>query len=321
MMILQDLNRLNLSTFLSNQRISNTLAFKRFDKFVNILCIFLKILIFLFLFKTINSKSSNNINSNKKEKERDKDSELLYSNKNKYPVDLKIPFKSLFQKKNSVKCFEEIVEIYKKDFTLSNNNNVINNIDNGNKSKKQNTFNPYFNIILSEKSFGKIFKNFNKKLNKLEFHEQKNFTGIRWINYNETYHYEIRKKSLTYLDNIYEYFEKTYSKCNKNLPEIIIESYLFFNNKIKELKKIFSKFYLFKGIKKFMKCYEKYEFEFTKEFFLENLRTGNFSSKNFIEKLNKIYLSIRDLINSLNVKEFAFYLHLVILELRGIPGF
>jgi len=306
-MLIHDLSRLNISTILSNPGISNTVAFKRFDKLINSFCIIAKILIFLFLFKTINSKATN---SNKKE------ADLSKLIKNKYPDDLEIPFKHLFAKKNSIKCFEEIAEIYKKDFIPINNNN--------NKNKKQNNnnnFNPYSNINLNEKSFGKIFKNFNKKLNKLEFHEQKNYTGIRWINYNDTRNYELKKKSLTYLDNIYEYFEKTYSKCNKNLPEIIVESYLFFNNKIKELKKIFSKFHLFKGIKKFMKCYEKYEFGFTKEFFLENLRTGSFSSKNFIEKLNKIYLSVKDLIKSTNVKEFAVSLKLVIFELRGIPGF
>lgn len=303
MMLIQDLSRFDLSTILSNSRISDTKSFKRFDKFVSYLCIFSKILIFSLLFKIINTKSSN---SNRKDAP-----DLSKMTKNKFPDDLEIPFRHLFTKKNSIKCFDEISEIYKKDFPPNNNN--------GNK-KKQN-FNPYSIINLNEKSFGKIFKNFNKKLNKLEFHEHKNFTGIRWINYNDTKNYELKKKSLTYLDNIYEYFEKTYSKCNKNLPEIIVESYLFFNNKIKELKKTFSKFYLFKGVKKFMKCYEKFDNGFTKEFFLENLRTGNFSSKNFIEKLHKIYLSVKDLIKSSNVKEFATSLKLVIFEFKGIPGF
>lgn len=310
---------LNLIQFLSNpnQNISPaSKGFKKLNNLISFFCIFSKILIFLFLFKTITAKSSN---ANKKE------AEMSKIMKNRYPDDLEFPFRNLFHKKNSIKCFDEIGEIYKRDFSRNNTN--TNSNSNGKKSmnkkssKEINSFNPYSNINLNEKSFSKIFKNFKQKLNKLEFHEHKNFTGIRWVNYNDTKNYEIKKKSLTYLDNIYEYFEKTYSKCNRNLPEIIVESYLFFNNKIKELKKIFGKFYLFKGIKKFMKCYEKYEPRFTREFFMENLRTGNFSSKNFIEKLNKIFLSVKDLIRSQNVREFSNTLKLVIFELRGIPGF
>ena len=105
-----------------------------------------------------------------------------------------------------------------------------------------------------------------------------------------------------------------------NLPEIIVDSYQYFYSKINELKKFFSKFYLFKAIGKFNRCVaakEKYD---VKLIFAESLKSGKITIKTLLENLKDIYSVSLGIVTAEHIAEFVKALKKLLMIVKGIPG-
>jgi hypothetical protein len=159
----------------------------------------------------------------------------------------------------------------------------------------------------------------SKKLNKYNFYETKNFTGIRWIN-PKSFPGEMKKLLENHFNQIVNYFENKYFNCRSSVPEFILENYNFVFNKLNEVKRIFSKFYIFKGIKKFFRCMMKYNNTFNPHHFGENLLTGKITIKKLLTNLKNIILAIMEIIKGAHIDTYAKNLKKIILSLKGLPG-
>lgn len=292
-----------------------------------------KLLIILAIFNLINKAESSPKQKEKKASGRDS---LKYLSQTKnYPDELEEISKIL--SKQSKECFSEIAQIYAKDFSP-------------NEGKS-----PYLNrknAALAEKYFEKINNQIWKKLNKISFLESKNFTGVRWIEFKSSNNTELKRMMDSHLGYLSDFLQKNFlknsaskkekentsAKAKKtnggnnnnaksnaavvymNLPEIIVDSYQYFYSKINELKKFFSKYYIFKAIGKFNSCVatkEKYD---VKVMFAENLKSGHITIKTLLENLKDIYSLTLELIKAEHIAEFVKALKKLVLILKGIPG-
>lgn len=256
-----------------------------------------------------------NINSKQKDKKihtKPKDS-LKYLISKNHPDELQEISKIIVDKKTK-DCFSEILQIFQKDFGGSK-------------------INPYTlkNLKLTEKYFNKTNTQILKKLNKINFYENKNFTGVRWLEIKQNNRSEIKHMINNHLTFLSDYIEKTYTKCPDskhkknyfnngmpNLPEIIVDNYQFFYNKITEIKKYFSKFYFFKGINKFNTCVLKKEENPNN--FVNDLKSGKITVTSLLVDLNIIFEYILEIIKSNSMHSFAKVLTNMIMITKGIPG-
>jgi len=232
-----------------------------------------------FLFKSIVSK-----NSDKKVKS--------------LPDDLDNAFRNLVDMK-SKDCVNEIALIVKKDY-------------------KESFLNPYKVLANQEKYLNKTLTQISKKLTKYNFLEQKNFTGIRWIN-PKSFSGEIKRLVELNFIHIIEYFEKNYYNCKNTVTEFILENFQYFFSKINEIKKIFQKFYLFKGIKKFVDCMAITNNSFQSIHFRESLQNGKITIKKMLSNLKNIISAILDIIKASNMEIFSKSLKKIILSVKSFP--
>jgi hypothetical protein len=260
----------------------------------------LKLVLLIFLFQIINSKSS-------ERKARDSQSQLNNNNKNstqtlkKLPDDIEAVFRHVVDNK-SRECMNEILFIYKKDY------------------KEINTVKANRTLLNQEKFLNRTFVQISKKLNKYNFYEAKNFTGIRWVD-PKSYPGEMKKLLENYFQHVASYFEKKYFNCQNSVPEFIIENYNLFFAKINEIKKIFSKFHLFKGIKKFFRCMMKHHSSYDPKHFGDNLLSGKITIKKLLISLKNIINALLEIFKGMHVDNFAKNLRRIILNLKGMPIF
>ena len=212
-----------------------------------------------------------------------------------YPSDISSIIRNIIDKEE---CLKEIENIFKKDF-------------------KSNFTNPYRINTNQEKMLNRTLIQIDKKINKYNIYITKNFTGIRWINSKNV---EIRKMLNNYFTHIIEYFEKNFLSCKNTLPEFVLESYQFFFSKLSEVKKIFQKFYFFKGIKKFNKCLARYYPTFSEDKFGYNIMNGIMTVKEIMTILREFVYGIIMLSKSDRIKDIGNAMKMIILSLRGIPG-
>jgi hypothetical protein len=309
-------NKPSLPTLSSNKNIS-----------FNLTSYITKLLIIIALLNLI-SKTEQNSSKPKEKKASAKDSLKYLSQQTKnYPDELEEISKILSKK--SKECFGEITQIYSKDFST-------------NEGKS-----PYLhkrNKALSEKYFEKVNSQIWKKLNKISFLESKNFTGVRWIEFKSSNNTELKRMMDSHLGLLSDFLQKNFldknankkdhaAKAKKpnsnsysenvvqmNLPEIIVDSYQYFYSKINELKKFFSKFYLFKAIGKFNICVAARENYDVKALFAENLKNGKITIKTLLENLKDIYSISLELIKAEHIAEFAKALKKLLLISKIIPG-
>jgi len=217
--------------------------------------------------------------------------ELPFEN---YPSDISSIIRNIIDKEE---CLKEIENIYKKDFK-----SIINN--------------PYSITTSQEKMLNRTLIQINKKINKYNIYITKNFTGIRWINSKNV---EIKRMLNNYFTHIIEYFEKNFLSCKNTLPEFVLESYQFFFSKLSDVKKIFQKFYLFKGVKKFNNCLAIYNTKLSENKFGENIINGNMTVKEIMNKLREFVNGITMLTKSVRLDDIGKAMKMIILSLTGIP--
>lgn len=253
--------------------------------------------------------------------------------------------------KDTKDCFQEVVNIYTRDF--SNVKDKINLIKTM----------PY-----TDKFFEKIDNHILKKINKINFYENKNFTGVRWIDFKSSNNTELKRmmdshlqllanfiqqkfpneeKQLSYIYSNHENIsnqnnnnkntnienKKNSKNRNKslnssdttapiimNLPEIIVDSYQYFYSKINDLKKSFSKFYLFKGINKFNRCIASKKKIDRKFIFSENLKIGKITIKTLLVTLREIFSLTYEIVKANSASLFSKALKRLILLVKEIPG-
>ncbi len=220
------------------------------------------------------------------------------SNRTNIPDELENSINTILDHRNK-ECIEEIGIIYKKDF-------------------KSSPIFPYQNISNQEKTLNRTLTRINKRLNKYNFYEGKNFTGIRWID-TKSYNGEIKRIVEENLGNIIEFFEGKYIDCKNTLPEIIIENYQLFFNKVNEIKKVFQKFYLFKGVKKFLKCMAKTNSSYITDNFGDNLRKGKITISKLLGNLKNLILAVMEIVKKGNITTFSKSLKSIILNIKSFP--
>lgn len=252
----------------------------------------LKVVIFFYMFDLIN-------NTKLPEKK------FSYITPNNLPDELEKHMLSLTNVK-SKECLIEITLIHKKDFKdpfvipYKNNKTLSTNL------KEIDNF------------FNKTNKQLIKKTNKYSFLENKNFTGIRWVN-PKTMQGEMKKLLQNYIQQLAEFFEKNYFNCKNTLPEFVFENFQFFFSKINEIKKIFKNYYLFKGIKKFCKCLSKTNAGYNTNKFGENIVNGKITIKALLNNLKIILSGTQELLDSHNIESFSKALKKIILNVKGLP--
>jgi len=274
------------------------------------------LLILLSIFILINKSQS----TKQKQKNSSKDTLKYLSHSKTYPDELDDISKILG--KQSKECFNEIVLIYARDFT---------------QKEFKNPYNLKSNAI-TEKYFQKINNQIWKKLNKISFLESKNFTGIRWIEFKSSNNTELKRMMDSHLQLLAESMQKNLITNEKtevsnkkqkkngpstvymNLPEIIVDSYQYFYSKINDLKKFFSKFYLYKGINKFNKCVAVKEKVDIKIAFAESIKSGKITMKSLLESLKDIYTVSHEMIKAEDFGNFVKALKKLVLIVKRIPG-
>lgn len=264
----------------------------------------LKLGVLIFLFQIINSKSSE---KSSEKKTREIQSQLKNNFKNspstikKLPDDIETVFRHVVDNK-SKECMNEVLFVYKKDY------------------KEFSTFNSNKTFYNQEKYLNRTLGIVSKKLNKYNFYETKNFTGIRWVEI-KSYPGEMKKLLETYFQHVANYFEKKYFNCQNSIPELIIDNYNLFFSKINEIKKHFSKFHMFKGIKKFFRCMIKHHNSYDTKHFGNNLLNGKITVKKLLLSLKNIINALLEIIKGSSIDHFARNLRRIILNLKGLPVF
>lgn len=201
----------------------------------------------------------------------------------------------------SKECMSEIILIHRKDFLNSNQTN------------------PYRSHANQEKYLNRTLIQVVRRINKYSFYANKNFTGIRWVD-PKNYNGEVRKLMQNYIQHISTYFEKNFFDTKSAVPEVILEQYQFFYNKFIELKKTFGKFYLFKGLRKFIRCVAKTNNSYTTNNFGENLLIGKMTIRRLLIHLKIAVMTMMDLISKNSMDIIAKSFKRLIMSMRGIPG-
>lgn len=339
--------------FISSKNINSLNCSKSKNKFIhkNLISSFTRLLILIAVFNLITKTESATKQKEKKAASRDS---LKYLTQSKsYPDELEEISKML--SKQSKECFSEIAQIYSKDFSTNEGKNPY--LNKKNKALAEKYFEKVNNQIwkklnkisfLESKNFTGVrwieFKSSNNTelkrmmdshLGLLSDYLQKNFLKNS-LNANSGSK-KAEKEKEKEKDNNAAANNNNAKKTNNNnnssknsksssavvymnLPEIIVDSYQYFYSKINELKKFFSKFYLFKAIGKFNSCLAAKEKQDVKALFAESVKSGKITIKTLLENLKDIYSISLELVKAEHIADFVKALKRLLLIVKGIPG-
>jgi hypothetical protein len=230
------------------------------------------------------------------------------------PDDMEAILKSLIDSK-SKECLNELLNIYKKDYKQLNSNSNSNL--NTNNTLANSTI-PYRILPNQEKFLNRTSNQITKKLNKYNFLEGKNFTGIRWVNPKDNKQ-ELKKMLDFHLQHITEYYERNFYNCKNTVPEFVFENYQFFFQKIVEVKKIFQKFNLFKQVRKFSRCMTKYNTNYMTNNFGENILSGRLNIKKLLIILKNVVTALTEITKNGSAETLAKSIKKIVLNTKGLP--